>query len=94
MKIEWKPALVPISVFYFLTFVSFGLIFPYFTLQLRTLGLTLEDASLIGEKGPTCYLIIAFMISAGTSPLLSFVAAPLIGYLGDKVNFISFFLVF
>ena len=48
MKLEFKKALVPICFFYFALFFSFNLVFPYFTLQLRTLGLTLDDAALIG----------------------------------------------
>ena len=48
MKVEFKKALVPICFFYFALFFSFNLVFPYFTLQLRTLGLTLDDAALIG----------------------------------------------
>ena len=48
MKLEFKKALVPICIFYFSLFFSFNLVFPYFTLQLRTLGLSLDDAALIG----------------------------------------------
>ena len=48
MKLEFKKALVPICIFYFALFFSFNLLFPYFTLQMRTLGLTLDDAALIG----------------------------------------------
>ena len=48
MKLEFKKELVPICFFYFFLFFSFNLVFPYFTLQLRTLGLTLDDAALIG----------------------------------------------
>ena len=49
MKFEFKKELVPICVFYFFVLLCFGLIQPYFTLQLRTLGLTLDDAALVGE---------------------------------------------
>jgi len=48
MKLEFNKALVPVCIFYFALFFSFNLVFPYFTLQLRTLGLTLDDAALIG----------------------------------------------
>ena len=48
MKLEFKKALVPISFFYFFLFLSFNFIFPYFTLQMLTLGLNLDDAALIG----------------------------------------------
>ena len=48
MKLEFKKALVPICIFYFALFFSFNLLFPYFTLQMRTLGLSLDDAALIG----------------------------------------------
>ena len=50
MKLEFKKELVPICVFYFFVLLCFGLIQPYFTLQLRTLGLTLDDAALVGES--------------------------------------------
>ena len=50
IKLEFKKALVPICIIYFFLLFSFGLIQPYFTLQLRTLGLTLDDAALIGES--------------------------------------------
>ena len=49
VKFEFKKELVPICVFYFFVLLCFGLIQPYFTLQLRTLGLTLDDAALVGE---------------------------------------------
>jgi len=71
MKLEFKKALVPICFFYFALFFSFNLVFPYFTLQLRTLGLTLDDAALIG----------------GITPIAAFAFAPLLGYLGDKLGF-------
>ena len=50
LKFELKRELVPICVFYFFLLLCFGLIQPYFTLQLRTLGLTLDDAALVGES--------------------------------------------
>ena len=50
LKFEFKKELVPICVFYFFVLLCFGLIQPYFTLQLRTLGLTLDDAALVGES--------------------------------------------
>jgi len=71
MKLEFKKELVPICFFYFFLFFSFNLVFPYFTLQLRTLGLTLDDAALIG----------------GITPIAAFAFAPLLGYFGDKLGF-------
>ena len=65
MKLEFKKELVPICIFYFFVLLCFGLIQPYFTLQLRTLGLTLDDAALVGasprphswmDPFPTCKL--------------------------------------
>ena len=50
MKLEFKKELVPICIFYFFVLLCFGLIQPYFTLQLRTLGLTLDDAALVGAS--------------------------------------------
>ena len=50
LEFELKRELVPICVFYFFLLLCFGLIQPYFTLQLRTLGLTLDDAALVGES--------------------------------------------
>ena len=55
MKVEFKKELVPICFFYFFLFLSFGLVFPYFTLQLLTLGLSLDDAALIGGLHITFY---------------------------------------
>ena len=55
MKVEFKKELVPICFFYFFLFLSFGLVFPYFTLQLLTLGLNLDDAALIGGLHNTFY---------------------------------------
>ena len=48
MQLEFKKALVPICIFYFSLFFSFNLVEKYLTLQLRTLGLSLDDAALIG----------------------------------------------
>ena len=64
VKFEFKKELVPICVFYFFVLLCFGLIQPYFTLQLRTLGLTLDDAALVGELNsrmdPFYYLFHSF----------------------------------
>ena len=64
LKFELKKELVPICVFYFFVLLCFGLIQPYFTLQLRTLGLTLDDAALVGELNsrmdPFYYLFHSF----------------------------------
>ena len=61
MKLEFKKALVPICFFYFFLLLCFGLIQPYFTLQLRTLGLTLDDAALIGESLAATHSILAWI---------------------------------
>ena len=63
MKVEFKKELVPICFFYFFLFLSFGLVFPYFTLQLLTLGLSLDDAALIGGLHNTFYYIISIVIN-------------------------------
>ena len=63
MKVEFKKALVPICFFYFALFFSFNLVFPYFTLQLRTLGLTLDDAALIGEP----FLLVSHSCTVGVN---------------------------
>ena len=63
MKLEVKKELVPICFFYFFLFLSFGLVFPYFTLQLLTLGLSLDDAALIGGLHITFYYIISIVIN-------------------------------
>ena len=87
MKLEFKKALVPICTIYFFLLFSFGLIQPYFTLQLRTLGLTLDDAALIGESQALTYC--SPDSKGGVSPFAAFAFAPILGYLGDKVVIID-----
>ena len=53
LKFKFNRRLVPICTFYFFITFSFNLVFPYFTILLRSLGLSLEDASLIGK----CHLV-------------------------------------
>ena len=73
MKLKLNPRLVPICAYYF--FLCFGnsILWPYFTLQMRSLGLSLSDTALIG----------------GLAPIFAFVAAPVFGYVGDKVGYKS-----
>ena len=76
--------------------------FPYYTLQLRTLGLSLDDAALVGlsffnllsyiSTDPLFFskIIIILMLlelSGGLCPILAFICGPLLGYLGDKLGF-------
>ena len=49
MKFKFNPRLVPICIYYFLINSSFNMLFPYFTIQMRSLGLSLDDAALISE---------------------------------------------
>ena len=49
MKFKFNPRLVPICIYYFLINFSFNMLFPYFTIQMRSLGLSLDDAALISE---------------------------------------------
>ena len=71
MKAKINPRLVPICVYYF--FLTFGnnILWPYFTLQMRSIGLTLSDAGLVG----------------GLAPIFAFVCTPLFGYVGDKIGY-------
>lgn len=71
MKLKYKPALLPICIYYFFLLFSSTFMFPYYTLQLRTLGLSLDDAALVG----------------GLCPILAFIFGPLLGYIGDKLGF-------
>jgi len=71
MKFKYKPKLVPIFVHYFLLFGGVGYTYPYLVLQMRTLGLTLADASLVN----------------GLTPLFSAILSPFLGYLGDKLGY-------
>ena len=91
MKLEFKKALVPICTIYFFLLFSFGLIQPYFTLQLRTLGLTLDDAALIGKvPSPNIFWPgFNWLLKGGVSPFAAFAFAPILGYLGDKVVIID-----
>ena len=49
MKVQWNPRLVPICLYFFLSFLSFDMLYPYFTVQMRALGLSLDDAAIISE---------------------------------------------
>ena len=49
MKFKFNPKLVPICIYYFLINSSFNMLYPYFTIQMRSLGLSLDDAALISE---------------------------------------------
>ena len=71
MKFKINPRLVPICIYYF--FLCFGnsILWPYFTLQMRSIGLTLSDVALVG----------------GLAPVIAFIATPLFGYIGDKVGY-------
>ena len=71
MKLKINTRIVPICVYYF--FLCFGnsILWPYFSLQMRSLGLTLNDVALI----------------AGLAPAFAFIATPLFGYIGDKVGY-------
>ena len=71
MKINVNPRLIPICVnFFFLTNAT-GFSFPYISLQMRTLGLSLDDVALI----------------MGLVPFFAFILAPLLGYVGDKLGY-------
>ena len=77
--------------------------FPYYTLQLRTLGLSLDDAALIGLFkffnlswsiltvtflwGTCDIIIIIYILLGGICPILAFICGPLLGYVGDKLGF-------
>ena len=71
MRVKINTKIVPICVYYF--FLCFGnsILWPYFSLQMRGLGLTLNDVALI----------------AGLAPVFAFIATPLFGYIGDKVGY-------
>jgi hypothetical protein len=49
MKLRFKPRVVPICILYFLLLFSFNLLFPFYIIQQRSLGLTLDDAAIIGS---------------------------------------------
>ena len=49
MKVQWNPRLVPICLYFFLTFFSFDMLYPYFTVQMRAIGLSLDDTAIISE---------------------------------------------
>ena len=51
--------------------VAAGLVSPYLSLQLRTLGLSLTDNSFVN----------------GLAPVVVAVVTPALGYLGDKVGY-------
>ena len=71
MRLKFKKGLVPICVNYFFLFIGFGLCYPYMTLQMMSLGLTLSDAGIIN----------------GMSPIVGFILTPLAGYAGDKLGY-------
>ena len=49
LDVKFKPALAPICVYFFLLYFSSTFVLPFLTLQLRALGLSLEDAALVGQ---------------------------------------------
>ena len=49
MNFKFNPKLLPICIYYFLINSSFNMLYPYFTIQMRSLGLSLDDAALISE---------------------------------------------
>ncbi len=61
MKINTK--IIPVQLFGFLWHVAVYMTFPYLTVQMIEIGLTLEDVSLV----------------YGITPLITFLAAPLSG---------------
>ena len=87
-KFKFNQRLVPICCFYFFVTFSFNLVFPYFTILLRNLGLSLEDASLIGlpfEHQVMVPWLLVTIFAVGISPFVAFLFTPLLGYAGDKV---------
>ena len=65
-----------------LLFLAFGFVFPYLTLQLRTLGLTLNDASLIAGIAPTKLILWEHpILDSGTDFTKSLAAAGCCGRL-------------
>ena len=49
MKFKFNPRLMPICLYYFLINASFNMLYPYFTIQMISLGLSLDDAALISK---------------------------------------------
>ena len=73
MKFKFKPKLVPIFIHYFILFLGLNFFSPFLMLQMRTLGLTLTDASLV----------------TGFGKLIAGVFTPMFGYIGDKLGYKS-----
>lgn len=59
LDVKFKPALAPICVYFFLLYFSSTFVLPFLTLQLRALGLSLEDAALVGGLSPMVACVAA-----------------------------------
>ena len=63
--------MLPIKGFAFFLNLGVMIIFPYLTLQMRNIGLSMEDVSLV----------------YGAVPLTTFLTSPVAGYIGDKIGY-------
>ena len=63
--------MIPIKGFAFFLNLGVMIIFPYLTLQMRNIGLSMQDVSLV----------------YGAVPLTTFLTSPLAGYIGDKIGY-------
>ena len=71
MKLKFNRKLVPICTTYSLLSLGLNFSMPYTTLLMRSIGLTLADASLVN----------------GLIPIFAIFLTPLLGYIGDKFGY-------
>ena len=71
MNFKVNKPMIPIKLWNFLWHVATYMTFPYLTVQMIQIGLTMEDVGIV----------------YGFTPLLTFLVAPLSGYIGDKIGY-------